>query len=276
MSDIQEKMLGYRGAGESVGFVPTMGALHEGHVSLVQRSLVECDRTVVSVFVNPAQFGPHEDFDSYPRTLDKDLDILKGLGVDFVFTPTRDELFPGRFRDSSVVFVPGLSKILDGKSRPHFFQGVCMVVSRLFNIVRPDKAYFGEKDFQQCVIVRKMANDLHMGVEVVPCPIVRESNGLAMSSRNAYLSDAQRGEAGVIYKMMRKGVEAFEGGETDSGALVALMTGYLEKEESSVRVDYLEIVDSVSLRSRKKVLAGDRILFAGFLGEVRLIDNLRV
>jgi pantoate--beta-alanine ligase len=234
-------------SGRTVGFVPTMGALHEGHASLIRRCKDECDVVVVSIFVNPLQFGPSEDFDRYPRFPDRDMDFLHTLNVDVLFMPTCDMMYPYGLEDATQVVIPELSKKYCGKTRPHFFAGVLSVVNRLFHLIRPTSAYFGEKDYQQLVLIRQMVRDLFMDITIVGCPIIREADGLAMSSRNQYLSDTERVVAAMIP--------------------LALSTGSLEgardilDKASDIRIDYLDVFD-------------DRLLFAGYVGTTRLIDNV--
>lgn len=258
--------------GKTIGFVPTMGALHEGHLSLVAASKARCDVTVVSIFVNPAQFGPTEDFDRYPRPLEQDLALLQRAGADVAFTPSSKDMYPIPPKDSTQVTVPVLSDRFCGVTRPGFFYGVTTVVSRLLNIVGPEYAFFGEKDFQQLVIIRRMVTDLFMPVTIVGCPIVREADGLAMSSRNIYLSATERETAPRIYEALNSAAAIFYGGEIQASALIAHVRRILES--TPVRIDYVDIVSPDTLEPRHLVQRDDRILFAGYLGRTRLIDNL--
>lgn len=261
---------------KTVGFVPTMGALHEGHLSLVRESLKQCDATVVSIFVNPKQFGPQEDLSSYPRTEQQDLALLETLNVDAVFIPSPEEMYPADFY--TVVDVPALSQHLCGASRPGHFRGVATVVTLLFNLVRPDKAFFGEKDFQQLRIIQTMVKDLYMPVVVVGCPTVRESNGLAMSSRNKYLSAQEREDAGMIHQTLVELKQMVEMGQRDVDQL--LDVGRLRLEAvPGLKMDYLEIIDYNSLLPVAPVINIQQaviIAVAVFLGQARLIDHIDV
>jgi pantoate--beta-alanine ligase len=255
----------WRQEGRSVGLVPTMGALHAGHLSLVSASLGENDRTVVSIFVNPLQFGPAEDFDSYPRDLEQDLRALDGLGVDAVFAPTVAEMYPPGA--TTRVRVAGLDEVLEGAHRPGHFEGVATVVSKLFWAARPDRAYFGQKDAQQAALVTRLAKDLGTGISVRTCPIVREADGLALSSRNAYLDREARQAALVLSRSLRLANEAFLGGERDFAALHRLLQAELATEPLA-RPDYAELVDPDDFRT-----PGRLALLAVKVGPTRLIDN---
>ncbi len=254
----------------SVGLTPTMGFLHEGHESLMRRAVNENDRVVVSIFVNPAQFGPSEDLDRYPRDLEHDLERCEALGVDLVFCPEVEEMYPAGFQ--SMVAVSALSQGLCGKSRPTHFQGVCTVVSKFFNIVSPDRAYFGEKDAQQLAIIRRMAKDLDFTVEIVGCPIVREADGLAKSSRNKYLSPEERKAAPALNKALHAAGEAALSGIRDSRSLLRIVEESLAAEPL-FRIDYVEIVDPLSLQPVEKIERGALLAAAAWLGATRLIDN---
>jgi pantoate--beta-alanine ligase len=256
---------GWRRAGQSVGLVPTMGALHAGHLSLVAASLAENDRTVVSIFVNPLQFGPAEDFDRYPRDLGRDLEALEGLGADTVFAPTTAEMYPPGA--TTRVRVAGLDEVLEGARRPGHFEGVATVVSKLFWAGRPDRAYFGQKDAQQAALVTRLAADLATGITIRVCPIVREPDGLALSSRNAYLDPAARQAALVLSRALRLANEAFRGGEHDAANLRRLLHRELATEPLA-RTDYAELVDPDDFRT-----AGRLAVLAVNLGKTRLIDN---
>ncbi|NQY73276.1 MAG: pantoate--beta-alanine ligase [Candidatus Margulisbacteria bacterium] len=255
---------------QTLGFVPTMGALHEGHLSLIETSLSENDATIVSIFINPLQFGPQEDFDAYPRQVSSDLARLETLPVDMVFTPSRKEIFP--HTPDNEVDVSSLSTCLCGKTRPHFFKGVTSVVLRLFNLIKPSAAYFGEKDFQQLVIIQKMVRDHFFPIRVVGCPIVRDPNGLALSSRNAYLSETDTQSATYIYKALTEGRSQYMSGITKSDTLLDIMTPILK--EGNIQIDYLTIVDASTLHPREAIESDDRIMFAGYVGQTRLIDNM--
>jgi pantoate--beta-alanine ligase len=243
------------------GFVPTMGALHEGHVSLIQASVAQNSKTVVSIFVNPAQFAPGEDLDSYPRTFEADCSVCEQAGVDIVFAPAPEEMY--RSGSATYVEVSGITENLCGKSRPTHFRGVCTVVCKLFNIVAPVRAYFGQKDAQQLAVIRVMVRDLDMDTEIIACPIVRESDGLAMSSRNAYLSSEERAAAVIISAAVFEGERLFDSGERDSRKITSLMRSIIEIEPLA-KVDYVETADY-----------GGEILFAAavYIGNTRLIDN---
>lgn len=260
-----------RSEGRLVGFVPTMGALHEGHLSLVRAARQQCRPVVVSIFVNPSQFGPGEDFQKYPRQMEADRRLLEELGVEYLFVPQLNEIYPVGFR--TWVSVEGLSERLEGRSRPGHFRGVATVVLKLLEIVRPDYAYFGRKDAQQARIIRQMAGDLELDSEIVVCPIVREPDGLAMSSRNAYLSVDEGQSALALSRALREVKQEVAGGERDAARLVAAMRRVLDADPG-VMTDYAEIVDADSfepvVRLRRSCLA----LVAAFVGKTRLIDNL--
>ncbi len=258
-------------AGRTLGFVPTMGALHEGHLSLVRASKSRCDVTAVSIFVNPLQFGPSEDLAKYPRTLERDAQLLKELGVDLLFIPGVDEMYPGGAQ--TYVLVEELSNKLDGASRPGHFRGVATVVSKLFEIVRPDYAFFGQKDAAQVAVLRKMASDLNLDVEVIVCPIVREPDGLAMSSRNVYLSSEQRQQALVLNRSLLRVQEAAEAGECDAARLIE-MGAQVIATEPGVRLDYFAIVDPNTLNPVTDVSRGALVAVAAYVGQTRLIDNV--
>jgi pantoate--beta-alanine ligase len=259
--------------GKSIGFVPTMGYLHEGHLSLVRESKERADVTVVSIFVNPAQFGPNEDFKKYPRDLEKDSAYLEQAGVDCLFYPDAAEIYPPGYR--TYVEVRGLQDRLCGKSRPGHFQGVATVVLKLFEIVGPDLAFFGAKDAQQVLIIGKMAADLDLDTEVVTCPIVREPDGLALSSRNAYLSPEERKAALVLSISLRWAERAVAAGERDAAKVIAGIRAAIEAEPLT-RVDYVEVVDPVDLDPVAEVRGDVLIALAVFVGSTRLIDNVRL
>ncbi len=260
-----------RAGGARLGLVPTMGALHEGHLSLVRKARGHCNLVTASIFVNPTQFGPAEDFAQYPRNLDNDCELLEREGVDLVFAPTQDEMYP----EGAVtwVVVEGLSERLCGKSRPGHFRGVTTVVSKLFHIVEPDLAYFGQKDAAQVAIIRCMVRDLNLPVAIEVGSIVREPDGLAMSSRNAYLSPKERTSALVLYRCLMKARETFQSGERDSARLIDAGK-HLFAYEPSVRLDYLEIVDPDTLEAKLQVKRRVLVAVAAFVGSTRLIDNI--
>ena len=257
----------------TLGFVPTMGALHEGHLSLVRAAKSKCDYVAASIFVNPTQFGPNEDFSKYPRTFEKDSELLKNAGVDFLFAPTPDEMYPKGA--VTWVTVEGLSDKLDGKSRPGHFRGVTTVVSKLFHIVEPDIAFFGQKDAVQLVLIRRMVRDLNMAVEIVGCPIIRETDGLAMSSRNTYLSPRERKSATVLNRTLREIKQQFDQGERSSTKLLSAGMEIF-KQEPGARLDYLEIVDLETLDPLTRINGEALLAIAAYVGTTRLIDNERL
>jgi len=258
-------------AGKRVGLVPTMGALHEGHLSLVRTARTQSDIVVVSIFVNPTQFGPKEDFSKYPRALDKDSELLQAEKIDYVFNPTVEEMYPPG--SSTWVTVEGLSEKLDGRSRPGHFRGVTTVVSKLFNIVQPDLAFFGQKDAAQSAIIRKMVRDQDSDVHIVVCPIVREKDGLAMSSRNVYLNPEQRKQATALYRSLTRVQTLADQGEANSSKLIAAGKQVIA-EEAKVRLDYFEVVNWETLDPVHDISKGALVAVAAYLGETRLIDNL--
>jgi pantoate--beta-alanine ligase len=263
-----------RRAGRSVGLVPTMGALHDGHGSLVERAAAECDVVVVTVFVNPLQFGAGEDLDAYPRTLDADVRLARGAGAAVVFAPTVTEMY-GEGTATTVTVSDSMTGVLEGASRPGHFDGVATVVAKLFAMTGRCRAYFGEKDFQQLAVVRRMARDLSFPVDVVGCPTVRATDGLALSSRNAYLGADERAAAPVLHRSLRVGAEAVLAGERDPERVAAAMREVLATEPL-VRPDYAVVVDAATLET-PDVLDGDlRLLVAARLPSARLIDNLGV
>jgi len=257
-------------SGKSIGFVPTMGYLHKGHLSLVEAARKENDVVVVSIFVNPTQFGPNEDYNRYPRDLERDLRLLEPIGVDYVFNPSVEEMYPAIY--STYVEEVELSKYLCGASRPGHFRGVCTVVTKLFNIVKPTKAYFGQKDAQQFRVLKRMVRDLNMDVEMIEMPIVREEDGLAMSSRNVYLNPEERKEATRLYKSLLKAKELIESGERDVQKIKSEMLKILD--HPLLKVDYVEVVDEETLRPVEKIERKVIVALAVFVGKARLIDNM--
>jgi pantoate--beta-alanine ligase len=257
-------------SGKSIGFVPTMGYLHKGHLSLVEAARKENDVVVVSIFVNPTQFGPNEDYNRYPRDLERDLRLLEPIGVDYVFNPSVEEMYPAMY--STYVEEVELSKYLCGASRPGHFRGVCTVVTKLFNIVKPTKAYFGQKDAQQFRVLKRMVRDLNMDVEMIEMPIVREEDGLAMSSRNVYLNPEERKEATRLYKSLLKAKELIESGERDVQKIKSEMLKILD--HPLLKVDYVEVVDEETLRPVEKIERKVIVALAVFVGKARLIDNM--
>ena len=271
IEDMRAACRGVRSGGKKLGFVATMGALHEGHLSLVRAGRVECDVVVASIFVNPTQFGPTEDLAKYPRTFDRDRQLLEKEGVELLFAPSVEEMYPAGA--VTWVTVEGLSEKLDGRSRPGHFRGVTTVVAKLFHVIEPDAAFFGQKDAAQVAIVRRMVRDLNFPVEIVACPIVREPDGLAMSSRNAYLDSQQRKEALVLHRSLMRVKKMWEGGQHSAEKLLAAGRKELARE-NSVRLDYFEIVDPDSLDPVGNVGKGALVAVAAFVGATRLIDNV--
>jgi len=269
---MEEARFRLRGA---VGLVPTMGALHEGHLSLVRRARAGCDHAVASVFVNPAQFGPGEDLETYPRDFERDLRLLEAEGVDLVFAPSRDEMYPPGF-DEWVEVAGPLTSRLEGESRPRFFRGVTTVVARLFRVVRPQRAYFGEKDAQQLRVVRAMARQERLPVEVIGLPTVREPDGLAMSSRNAYLSPEERAAALVVPRALDLAREMIERDGVRDAEAVREAVRQLVAGEPLARLDYVSVADDETLAELETVDRPALVLLATWVGSTRLIDNSRV
>jgi len=260
-----------RRAGQHLGFVPTMGALHEGHLSLVRAAKSRCGAVAVSIFVNPLQFGPQEDLAKYPRTLERDRELLENEGVDLLFAPSVGDMYPAGA--VTYVTVEGLSESLCGKSRPGHFRGVTTVVAKLFHIVEPDVAFFGQKDAAQVAIIRRMVRDLNFPVEIAVGPIVREADGLAMSSRNVYLSTTERRSALVLHHALKEIARRFEKGERNSAALIEAGKRAFVREPS-VQLDYLEIVDPETLEAVPELNHSALVAVAAFVGKTRLIDNV--
>ncbi len=271
IQEVREQVKEWRKQGLSVGLVPTMGYLHEGHKSLIDCAVSENDKVVVSVFVNPMQFGPKEDLASYPRDLDRDAALCENAGADIIFHPEPEEMYHEDF--SSFVDMNTLTGGLCGKTRPTHFRGVCTVVSKLFHIVTPDKAYFGQKDAQQLAVIRHMVSDLNFGLEIVGCPIVREEDGLAKSSRNTYLNEDERKAALILSKSLGKGKALLEAGETDAAKLKAVIENTLATEPLA-SVDYVEVVDWDSLKPIEIVNGSVLVAIAVYIGKTRLIDNI--
>lgn len=273
---VREEVGKYKKEGLKIGLVPTMGALHEGHLSLIRRARKECDRVVVSVFVNPIQFGPSEDFDKYPRTLEADTSLCEKEGVDIVFAPAPSEMYGegNRLSNDTLTYVcPPFFYVnkLCGKSRVGHFDGVCTVVNKLFNIVQPDVAFFGQKDAQQVIIIKKMVKDLNIPIEIIQCPIVREESGLALSSRNKYLSEEDKKEALVLSRILNNIKICYNKGVTDVSALKETAYSYLTGKHD---LEYLELVDRETLEEKVKADDNTIALIACRVGGVRLIDNI--
>ncbi len=274
IKEVKDNVREWKKQGLTIGLVPTMGYLHEGHASLIKRARGECDKVIVSDFVNPIQFGPKEDLATYPRDFEADCELCEGLGTDLIFHPEPSEMYLDGFH--SYVGVDTLSTELCGKSRPIHFNGVCTVVSKLFNITEADKAYFGQKDAQQLAIVKRMVRDLNFNIEIVGCPIIREESGLAKSSRNTYLSEEEREKALVLHKALTVGEEMVRSGEKDANVVKKAVTDIIESEPLA-RVDYVEIVDWNELQKVDKIDGPILTAVAVYFGDkVRLIDNFIV
>ena len=268
--EMSERLDALRAQGKTIGLVPTMGALHLGHLSLAIAAKNECDVTVVSDFVNPTQFAPGEDFDKYPRTLDADLTLLSQIGVDYVFAPPASKMYPKGFDASA--HVGGVSKVLEGEFRPIHFDGVCTVVLKLFNITRADVAYFGQKDYQQVLVVKKMVSDFNVATKIAMRPIIREQDGLAMSSRNKYLSEDERRQALALNQALEAAETLIKGGERDSAVILQKMTDIISAAPSA-SIDYIRIADPDTLVEMERVAGTVVILIAAYIGSTRLIDN---
>lgn len=270
VADMKARVAEWKAEGLTIGLTPTMGALHEGHMSLMERARKECDRVVTSVFVNPIQFGPNEDYDAYPRDLEHDAAIAESKGVDVVFHPSVEEMYPTNY--NTYVVMETLTDSLCGAKRPGHFRGVCTVVNKLFNIVDPDMAFFGQKDAQQLAIIKRMVADLNMRVKVCGCPIVREADGLAKSSRNTYLTARERRAALVLSRSVFKAQEMIEGGERSAVAVKQAVTDIIEAEELA-RIDYVEAVDLGDMQPTDTLGESGLIALAVYIGKTRLIDN---
>lgn len=270
VAEVRKQVKEWRRLGLSVGLVPTMGFLHEGHKSLIDRAVAENDRVVVSDFVNPIQFGPSEDLASYPRDIEADAKLCEAAGADLIFHPGPEDMYASDF--CTYVDMKSLTEGLCGKTRPTHFRGVCTVVSKLFHIVSPDRAYFGQKDAQQLAIVRRMVRDLDFDIEIIGCPIVREKYGLAKSSRNTYLSEEERRAAVVLSRAVSLGQDMMEKGERDAAAILSAMKSCIDKEPLA-RIDYVEIVDAVSMQAVSHVKGSVLCAMAVYIGKTRLIDN---
>jgi pantoate--beta-alanine ligase len=271
--EVQRVLAVARQAGKRIGVVPTMGALHDGHLSLIRASNDDCDFTVVTIFVNPTQFGPHEDFERYPRTLDRDIELLASCRVDLVFAPTNQEMYPAGF--STYVEPPKVADPLEGQCRPGHFRGVATVVLKLFNSVPADVAYFGQKDYQQSLVIRKMVEDLNVPVSIRVCPTVREPDGLAMSSRNAYLSPVQRQQALALSGSLNLAAEMIRQGQRDASLIESKMRQALAVAGID-RIDYVAIADLQTLDGVHTIDGPVVALIAAYVGQTRLIDNLSI
>ena len=262
-----------RKQGKVIGFVPTMGALHVGHISLIAAAVKKCDFVVVSIFVNPTQFAPGEDYEKYPRTLDADLIVCRDAGVDVVFAPTAEQMYPQE--NVSWVNVTKLTEPLCGKNRPRHFQGVATVCAKLFNIVTPDIAFFGQKDAQQAVVISRMVADLNMPLEIMVCPTARQPDGLAVSSRNQYLNDSQKKDAAFIYKSLKTARRMIEKGQTDSKIIITQIRRILD-EPGSIEIEYISIVNAETLENIERIQGKVLLAIAAKIGATRLIDNIIV
>lgn len=271
ISGMQRTADALRAAGRRIGFVPTMGYLHEGHASLIRQARKQSDEVVVSLFVNPRQFGPGEDYQTYPRDLDRDLRLIRETGGDIVFIPSAEEIYPVDFATS--VHVGGLTEGLCGASRPGHFRGVTTVVAKLFTVVKPHLAVFGQKDAQQALVIRRMVRDLNLDVEVLIAPTFREPDGLAMSSRNIYLSPEERLEAAVLYQALRLARRMAEAGERDARKIIQKMRDLIS-ERPSARIDYVAIVDTQRLKPLDRLAGEVLVAVAVHFGRARLIDNV--
>lgn len=270
IEDVRLQIKKWKKEGKSVGFVPTMGYLHEGHQSLIEHAKKENDKVVVSIFVNPTQFSPTEDLESYPRDLEKDKKLCESSGVDLIFHPLAEEMYDNNA--CTFVDMEGLTKELCGKTRPFHFKGVCLVVSKLFHIVSPDKAYFGEKDAQQLAVIKRMVKDLNFDLEIVGCPIIREEDGLAKSSRNTYLSKEERKAATIINKALTQGKESVLSGETSCEKVKKQIIDIICKEPLA-KIDYVDVVDFDMIVPVEKIDGNILVAVAVYIGKTRLIDN---
>lgn len=269
-SEVRRWMRESRDGGKRIGLVLTLGALHEGHLSLVSAARRSCDAVAVTIFVNPTQFGPTEDFSKYPRTIDEDLDALRGLGVDLVFMPQREELYPDGF--STYVLPPAVADPFEGDFRPEHFRGVATIVLKLFNLLPADVSFFGQKDYQQCQVIRHLVADLNVPVEIRACPTIREPDGLAMSSRNRYLSPDERVRALALHKALDKAVRHVQEGTTDSSVVTQCMHDTL-RQAGVTRIDYAAVADAETLAAIGTIDRPAVALIAAYVGETRLIDN---
>ena len=271
VSEMQSYADAFRAEGITIGFVPTMGALHEGHLSLIRKSIEKTDKTILSIFVNPAQFSPLEDFGKYPRDFVRDEKLAEDLGVDIIFYPTEEAMYPDGY--DTYIIVDGLSAQLEGKSRPSHFKGVTTVVNKLFNIVKPHSAFFGQKDAQQALIIKRMTTDLNLDIDIVICPTIREDDGLAMSSRNSYLSPDSRKQATLIHRALKEAEILHLNEEQSSEILIQKIMETLNSA-SLVKIDYLSIVNLETLLPVESTKEGALVAVAVFFDKTRLIDNI--
>ena len=272
ISSLHAVLKPFRDQNKKLGFVPTMGSLHEGHLSLIRKAKDDCDVVAVSIFVNPTQFAPNEDFTRYPRDIERDTRLAGSAGCDVLFIPAVEEIYPKDF--SSFIEVEGLSSVLEGKFRPTHYKGVCTIVNKLFNIVQPDTAYFGQKDAQQCLVIKKMVRDLNMPVHIEITPTVREADGLAMSSRNVYLNEDERPRASVLFQALKFAEEKIKNGERNVNRILDEMTTMIQSKNPT-QIDYITAADSENLQPRQLLEKGETVLFllAVRFGTTRLIDN---
>jgi pantoate--beta-alanine ligase len=270
IGQVREQVKAWRQAGDSIGLVPTMGYLHEGHQSLIAAAKRDNQKVIVTIFVNPIQFGPSEDLASYPRDLERDKIACEKMGVDLIFCPTASEMYDANF--NSNVDVKGLTNALCGKKRPGHFKGVCTVVTKLFNITQPDRAYFGQKDAQQLAVIKRMVSDLNFDIEIIGCPIVREADGLAKSSRNSYLSERERSAAVCLYQAIECANAMIKQGETSVTVITKAMHDLIVNQPLA-KVDYIEFVDLASLTSVDRLEQDSLCALAVYIGKTRLIDN---
>ncbi len=271
IKNAREQINNWKKQGLTIGLVPTMGFLHKGHISLIEKAKMENDRVVVSIFLNPIQFSPNEDYEKYPKDIKKDVQMCENAKTDMVFCPTVSEMY--QTKNLAYINVNELSNNLCGAKRQGHFKGVCTVVAKLFNILTPNKAYFGQKDAQQLILIKKMAEDLNFNIEIVACPIVREKDGLAMSSRNSYLSKEQRQSAIILYKSLEKAKTLLESGQQNADIIIKEITKEINKEPLA-RIDYVEIVDQTNLQKVNEINMQVIVALAVFIGKVRLIDNI--
>lgn len=270
IKDVKRVIKKWENENLSIGYVPTMGYLHEGHASLIKKAREENDRVVVSIFVNPIQFGPNEDYSTYPRDLTKDSSLCYEFGADLIFNPEASEMYPNKMY--SHVNVNILTENLCGEKRPGHFQGVCTVLTKFFNIITPTRAYFGEKDAQQLAVVKKMVQDLNFPIKIIGCPIIRESDGLAKSSRNIYLSEEERKSALVLNKSLKEALNALNHGERNLNNIKKIIVNMINKEPLT-KIDYVNIVDSANLQPVEEIQSSILIAIAVYIGKTRLIDN---
>lgn len=277
IEEVRAQVREWRKEGLTIGLVPTMGYLHEGHASLVDKAVTECDRVVASDFVNPTQFGPGEDLEAYPRDFERDCALLEAHGCDMVFHPEVDEMYPqgGGTTDTFIEILSEMPKQLCGVTRPIHFRGVCTVVGKLFNIVTPDKAFFGQKDAQQLAIIKHMVRDLNFGIEIIGCPIVREEDGLAISSRNTYLNPEERKAALILSQSVKLAKDMVAGGERDSETVLEAMRAHIEANPLA-RIDYVSAVDGITMLPVSELSDGVLVAMAVYIGKTRLIDNFTV